>query len=113
MTWRSLFISRANGTGGTFITPQTLTSFAGASAVIGITCRIYLALVPGSDFQTVSTSVAVIVGIVIFVMNVTDEQVKPPDLRSWFIASIVGIINTIFLIAVTLGIFESFIVGTL
>jgi hypothetical protein len=112
MTWRNFFIYRVNGngqppSGGAFITPQTLTSFLGASAVIGIVAKVYLEMVPGANSKYVGVIVALIIGMVIFIINVTDKQVKPPDLRSWFIAIVVGTINTIYLIAVTLGVFEA------
>jgi hypothetical protein len=120
MAWRDLFVYRARPTrertkagggeppaGGAFITPQTLTSFAGASTIIGIATRIYLALAPNANGHVVAAIAAVVMGIIVFAINVTDPQAKPSDGRSWFIASIVGIVNILYLVAVALGVFEA------
>jgi hypothetical protein len=97
--------------GGAFITPQTLASFAGASTIIGVTTRVVTALLPNVDGQSVAAIAAVIMGVVIFLINVTDPDAKPSNMRGWFIAFIVGLVNTIYLVAIAIGVFEA-IAGT-
>ena len=119
MAWRKLFVygrKPARGlvkaapgappAGGAFITPQTLTSFTGASAIIGIATRVFVALVPSANGRIVATVAALLIGFIVFVINVTDPQAKPSDGRSWFIASVVGVVNILYLVAVALGVFE-------
>ena len=97
--------------GGAFITPQTLTSFAGASSIVGIATRVVTVFLPDVNGQNVAAIAAVIMGVVVFIINVTDDDAKPTNKRGWFIASVVGLINTVYLVAVAVGVFEA-IAGT-
>jgi hypothetical protein len=126
MVWRDFFVygrrsARESTTGavmaadtaagGAFITPQTLTSFAGASTVIGVATRVFIALVPGADGRIVGAIAASLVGIIVFVINVSDPEAQPSTWQKWFQAVVVGAVNTLYLVAVTLGVFEA-IAGT-
>lgn len=91
---------------GAFITPETLTTFAGASSVIAIVSRVIAVLWAGSDERVVAATVALVVGCIIFAVNVTDPRAAPTTGRDWLIASVVGAVNTVYLIAVALGVSE-------
>lgn len=122
MAIRNLFISRPVSTspslegvdlpssesdGGVFITPQTLTTFAGASSVIGVSTRVVTTLWPDVNGQTISAIIAIIVGVAIFGINVFDDQARPKTKSAWFSAVVVGLINTVYLVAVAIGVFET------
>jgi len=119
MAWRKLFVygrKPARGlakaapgappAGGAFITPHILTSYAGASVLIGIATKFFVAIVPSADGRIVASVAALLMGMILFVINVTDPQAKPSGRRAWFIASVVGAVNILYLVALALGFFE-------
>ena len=118
-SWRNLFVkgpplpprgqavaAGAQEIASGFITPQTLTSFPGAVAVVSIISGVITMLSPDTNYKTVAPIVASLIGIIIFIINVTDPRLQPGGSRDWFIAIIVGIVNTFLLIAAAIGVTE-------
>lgn len=118
-SWRDLFVtgripprgravpSAADLEKAAFITPQTLTSFVGASMVIGVISRVIMTFLSTADPTVVAAMVAIVIGLVVLAINVTDPRSTPSGRRGWFIAIIVGLINTFYLAAVALGVFQA------
>jgi len=90
---------------GGFITPEYLLSFAGASTIISLLVRVFSALFKGNEL-VVTSIVALVVGLIILLINLTDPEKKLKGTRDWLIAILVGLINCIYLIAVSIGVFE-------
>jgi hypothetical protein len=123
-TWRDLFISNRpveagkttitvlspktdeNATGA-FVTPQSLTSFAVATSASALITRVILTLFPTSNQVLIPAIVAFLIGVIIFYINVSDKSARPKDTRSWIISIIVGLINSIYLVAVAIGVFKA------
>lgn len=86
----------------TFLTPQTLATFPGASLAIAVVDKLYDTLVPShasSPWPVVI--IGMLVGGFIIWLSVTDSNVTLPRDRT--ILVVVGIFNTLFLIASALG----------
>jgi len=121
MSWRNLFVrsvpvtrvstqeadtrKREKESVGGFITPEYLLSFAGASTIISLLVRVFSALFKGNEL-VVTSIVALVVGLIILLINLTDPEKKLKGTRDWLIAILVGLINCIYLIAVSIGVFE-------
>jgi hypothetical protein len=87
----------------TFLTPQTLVTFPGATLAIAAVDKLLHRLVPslgGHDWPI--AVIGILVGIFITWVSVTDPDVILP--RQKIILVVVGIFNTVFLIASALGI---------
>lgn len=116
-SWRSLFVKgppiqprgRAIPAGaqeatGAFITPQTLTTFPGATAAVSIISHVVAQFITKYDFNTVTSFIAILVGIIILIINVSDPRLKPRGSRAWIIALTVGFINACCLVVAALGV---------
>ena len=99
----------SEGGNGEFITPQTLTTFAGATLVVSVISGVILRLFPSLTSLWVGAAVAFVVGLILLGINVTDPRVKEKlkTGRDWGIAILVGIINCFYLVAVVLGVFKA------
>ena len=120
MPARHLFVARAratepsNHTGGTavetstevpvFITPQSLTSFPAASALVttvwGVTRKFFPTW--GGSYIVLSV-ISLLVGAVIFTMSVSGSS-QPKAFKGWFVAITIASFNTVLLAAAALGI---------
>ena len=126
MAWfRDLFVSATHGGtaqaeleslagppaegNGEFLTPQTLTTFAGATFAISIISGVVQRLFPASSGTWVGTLVALGVGMFLMWVNLTDPRVrrKLRSGRDWSLAVAVGLVNCVYLIAISNGVFET------
>src|SRR5262249_30486007 len=95
------------GSVGVFLTPQSLTSFPIASFVVSMLWLLCQKLWPTwGQSAWVVIALAFMVGSVIFLYSVTDENSKPKDMRSWALVSIVAFINCLLLACSALGILK-------
>ncbi|HEX7154055.1 MAG TPA: hypothetical protein VF618_21385 [Thermoanaerobaculia bacterium] len=86
----------------TFLTPQTLATFPGASLAIAVVDKLYDTLVPShANSPWPVAIIGVLVGGFIIWLSVTDSNVTVPRDRT--ILVVVGVFNTLFLIASALG----------
>ncbi len=90
---------------GVFITPQSLVSFPVASALVAIIWALGQKLF-GAGAQTpwVPLLIAVLLGAVIFISNVSAEDARPKSLGGWLVAVGIAILNSLLLAASALGI---------
>lgn len=89
---------------GSFVTPQSITSFAGASFVVGLLWQSSEYLHAGaSQSQLVGLGISVIVGAFLFFISATDPNGKKMQARDWFIDGIVAFINSLVLFSAALG----------
>ena len=131
MDWRGLFFARpwgrkravkafgegvptAAGTptkddsSGTFITPGSLGTFAGATLAITLLATFVELLRPawktGQAHITVTVVIAVIVGALLFWVNSADKDRRPQSSDQWAMAVFVALVNTAYLSLASLGI---------
>lgn len=93
---------------GTFITPGSLGTFAGATLAITLLATFVELLQPawktGQAHIIVTVVIAVIVGILLFWVNSADETRRPKSSDQWAMAIFVALVNTAYLSLASLGI---------
>jgi hypothetical protein len=105
------------GGGGTFITAAALVTFPVATATIGLISK-FVEFCANKGFKSdawtkdnmwwITIIIALVIGIFIFVFTTLEESARPKDKRQWFIAIVIGTVNTIYLAGAALGIPEIF-----
>lgn len=119
MDFRRLFnlrrLSRGPGPGGggasapaerqgAFVTPQSLTTFAGASGVVGLLWRTLSAIAPGWGGSVVAAfACALLVGAVLFAISETDPQRGPLAVRDYLVDGFVALVNVLVLFSAAVG----------
>ena|SRR5882672_2116904 len=99
---------QTRGSVGVFITPQSLSSFAVASAVVSMLWLLCQRLFPTfGQNPWVAVALAFLVGFVIFMINVSNPDSRPRDRWGWGIAIGVGTINSLLLACSALGILRT------
>lgn len=89
---------------GVFVTPQSLTSFAGASFAVTAATQVCYRLVPlFAGNLWVPFICALLVGTIVFMINELDPQKTPKSRREWFIGVAVAFINSIVLFDAAIG----------
>lgn len=90
---------------GTFVTPQSLTSFAGASLVITVIWKILLGSIDPAwrESRVAALICAIVVGAVIFVINETDPDAGERNARTVAIDGFVAFVNALILFSTAVG----------
>ena len=89
---------------GVFVTPQSLTSFAGASGITTLIWRTSGLLQEGWDKEPlVALLIAALVGAAIYLINETDPARGPVTGRERLIGIFIAIINTIVIFSAAVG----------
>jgi hypothetical protein len=93
---------------GTFITEQSLVTFAGATFVSGMASGVLLRLFPTLNELYTAAAVAFVVGLLVYGITVSDPRIKKQLVtpRDKWIAGIVGVLNAVYLVAISIGVFE-------
>ena len=87
-----------------FLTPQSIATFPVASLAVTIVWRLAAKLSPNHGKSSwVPVITALIIGGVIFMGGLSDEDTKPKSTRPWIVSVVVGILNSLFLAAAALG----------
>jgi hypothetical protein len=93
---------------GTFITPGSLGTFAGATLAITLLTTFVELLRPawktGQPHVTVTVIIAVMVGALLFWVNSADKDRRPQSSAQWAMAAFVALVNTAYLSLASLGI---------
>lgn len=93
---------------GTFVTPATLITFTGATAgIVALTAFLGLFVPQVRDGQgkTIATAiVALIIGLILFWVSVSEAASRPKNRANWALALIVALINIAYLTTASLGI---------
>lgn len=89
---------------GAFVTLQSLTSFAGATGVVGLLWRTLAAVLP-SWGQTVSAAFccSLLVGGALYVISETDPARGPLRRRDYFVDAFVALVNVLVLFSAVVG----------
>lgn len=89
---------------GTFVTPQSLTSFAGASGAVLLMWRGLGAIRPGwGSSGGVAFVCALIIGTVVFAISETDPKRGPMTSRDYFVDGVVALLNVLVLFSAAVG----------
>jgi hypothetical protein len=89
------------GSVAVFLTPKSLTTFPTASLAVTVLCtlsrNLYPALVTN---RWVPIIAAMLVGAIIFLISISDSEVKPKSKIDWLVGGSVAFINALYLAAV-------------
>jgi len=89
---------------GTFLTPQTLMTFPGATMVIGVVWKVVESLMPSWEGDLlVPAAISLAIGGFIYFVGVTDPDARMTK-RDMAIGAVIACFNTVYLFAVTTGI---------
>jgi len=101
-------VSKVGNRQNVFVTPASLATFPVASGVITVVWKLLRVLVPNMaaiESPIIPLVLALLIGVLLVYIDLTDpEQAKPPTKRDKIVASVVGLINSLFLTAAVLGI---------
>jgi hypothetical protein len=94
--------------GGTFITPASLVTFAGATFAIKILLAVITLVFRIKDndqsLVPIAFGVSIFIGVVIFLLTITTDGAKPNTTNQWLGAGAVALINTLYLFLAAIGI---------
>lgn len=89
---------------GVFVTPQSITTFAGATGVVTLLWRSAGALHPGWESNPrVAFVCALVIGLLIYVLNETDPTNTSKSARDRLVNLAIAFINTLVLYSATVG----------
>lgn len=89
---------------GAFVTPQSISSFAGASFVVGLLWKSSGYLEPSwSQSNLAGLLISAAVALFLFLVSVTDPARTKPSPRDWLIEGVVALINGLVLFSAALG----------
>jgi hypothetical protein len=90
---------------GVFITPQSLMSFPVASSAVVVVWALSKRLFPAwGASEVVPLAASFLVGLVVFLITVSDKKAAPKSGTGWLIAVTIALINCLFLASAALGI---------
>lgn len=89
---------------GAFVTPQSFVSFPVASGLVTLAWALCRQLFPWGSSTVVPAVIALLIGAVIFLVTVSEADARPKTLASWVVAVVVGLFNSLVLLAAALGI---------
>jgi N-acetyl-anhydromuramyl-L-alanine amidase AmpD len=82
---------------GAFVTPQSVMSFPIASGAVAMLSKLAKGLVQGVEENVLILGAASVIGLLIFLVTLSDPQVRPRTPLKWAIAILMALINTAFL----------------
>lgn len=89
---------------GAFVTLQSLTSFAGATGVVGLLWRTLAAVLPGwGQSITAAFCCSLVVGAALYLISETDPARGPLRPREYFVDAFVALINILVLFSAAVG----------
>lgn len=88
---------------GVFITPQSLVNFPVAAAVVTGLWTLARVFGPWGRSYWTALALSLLIGTVIFLINVSDPSTKPKNGKDWTVAVFVGVINSLFICSSALG----------
>lgn len=90
---------------GVFITPQSLVSFPVASSAVVVIWSLFKRLFPTWGMsETVPLAASFLVGLVVFLITISDAKAAPKSATGWLVAITIAAINCLFLASAALGI---------
>ncbi len=101
-------VKNAGNRQNVFVTPASLATFPVASVVIASLWKLLQVLLPNTSVLKspfIPFVIAVLLGAFLVYMDLTDpERIKPPTSRDKVMKSVIGLINSLILVAAVLGI---------
>ena len=94
---------------GSFIAPQSITTFAGATLVVMLltwACNYMGWAWPHNGRDLTPLIPSVLVGTTVFLVNIDDPSARPNSLGKWMQAVLAGVANTVILFAAATGALE-------
>lgn len=89
---------------GAFITPQSFVTFPVASGLVTLAWALMRQLFTWGSSTMVPAVTALLIGAAIFLVSVSDPDARPKAPAGWLVAVLVGLANTMMLLAAALGI---------
>jgi len=89
---------------GAFITPQSLVTFPVASGLVALIWAVFRQLFPWGASTAVPAVTALLLGVGIFLITVSEPQARPRGVAGWVVAIFIGLANTFVLLAAALGV---------
>jgi hypothetical protein len=87
-----------------FLTPQSIASFPVASLTVSALAAVGERVSIGISYDTTVVGLSLLVGLVIFLISIGDESVKPHGTREWLVSILIGFFNSLFIAGSVLGI---------